>query len=62
MATMKSKTVGFNIESEEERLLLDHANKQTNFSEYVRQLMRQDIQRQKARIAPSQSQGIRIQL
>lgn len=62
MATMKSKTVGFNIDSAEERALLDHANKQKNFSEYVRQLMSQDIQRKKARSVPSQSQGISIKL
>lgn len=62
MATMKSKTVGFNIDNEEERALLEYSNKQKNFSEYVRQLILQDIQRKKARSVPSQSQGISIRI
>jgi len=63
MATMKTKSVGFNVDDEKERLLYEWAASQPNFSEYVRQLMRQDIlNRQKARQVPSQSGGINIRL
>lgn len=44
MALMKSKTVSFNVESEQEKTLLDWASNQKEaFSAYIKRLIEQDM-------------------
>ncbi len=59
MATMKNKPVSFNIENTAERQLLEHANTKDNFSRYIKKLMREDMNRQRAISTTSQG-GLKI--
>lgn len=50
---MKNKSVGFNIESEEERQLMEYCERVSNFSKYVKTLLRMDMmRRQQQKAAP----------
>lgn len=47
MATMKTKSVGFNIDCQEERKQFEYACMKSNFSRYVKDLIGRDMQKLK---------------
>lgn len=59
MATMKNKSVGFNIDDPDELDLFKWANAQPNFAKYVKDLMAKD---KKGNSASSESPGIKLDL
>lgn len=61
MATMKNKSVGFNIESEEDQEALEHANRQPNFSGYIKALILAD-KRKKPAVIKTTSEGVNIRI
>jgi hypothetical protein len=61
MATMKTKSVGFNIDSEEDREALEHANQQPNFSGYVKRLILAEKHRKPA-VIKTTGQGVNIRI
>lgn len=62
MATMKTKSVGFNIESEEDREALEYASKQPNFSGYVKSLILADKRKKPAAVIKAEGGGVNLRI
>lgn len=60
MATMKTKSVGFNIDDVQERQLFDYAVTKQNFSGYVKELIAADIQHKKPAVVKTTGEGVNI--
>jgi hypothetical protein len=61
MATIRTKSVSFNIDSEEELKLLEYANNKKNFSGYVKELIAAD-QRKKPAVIKTTGGGVNIRI
>lgn len=61
MATMKTKSVGFNIESEEDLVALQYASEKGNFSGYVKSLILADLKRNPS-VIKTEGKGVSIRI
>lgn len=62
MATMRTKSVGFNIDSAEELKIHDYAMSKPNFSRYIKELITADMNMKKPTVIRSEGKGINIKI
>ncbi|WCK53815.1 hypothetical protein PP175_21230 [Aneurinibacillus sp. Ricciae_BoGa-3] len=60
MAVMKNKPVSFNLENEEDRRLHEYAIRIKNFSGYIKQLMKEEMKKEKSEVIRTPGGGIKI--